>query len=323
MTTETANGKHSGGTKAPERFSPLFNDAFLRIFGSPDSAPVTQPLVNAILRAVGIQEIEKVERIAADAALLGGVKCKTARLDVVVLADNGRIVDLEAQRRKVDVETKSMFYAAKLLAENTPKGRGEDYADVPQAIVIVLLEGRIMFPDEPQFLSVCRMRWRLSDGREADGPDRIVLVVAELDKVRERYNDPENLDDVLADESLAWLYLLAVGYKDPGEVARMTEEITNMEEFAERYGIAVDDPDLKRKYDAWWQAEMEYNSMMSYARREGLADGLREGRADGLREGRADGLREGREKERKSILAALRAAGFDEAADLVAAAPSR
>lgn len=64
-------------SKPPERFSPLFNDAFLRIFGSSDSAPVTQPLVNAILRAVGMPEIDGIEHISADASLPGGIECKT------------------------------------------------------------------------------------------------------------------------------------------------------------------------------------------------------------------------------------------------------
>ena len=75
----------------------------------------------------------------------------------------------------------------------------------------------------------------------------------------------------------------------------MSESISSMEEFAQRYGIAIDDPDLKRKYDVWWQAEMEYNSAMYYAQQEGRETGLREGHEEGLREGREAGLREGRE----------------------------
>ena len=334
----------------PERFSPLFNDAFLKIFGSADSAPVTQPLVNAILRAVGIPEIERVERIVADAALPGGIECKTPRLDVVMFADDGRLVDLEAQRHKVDVGSKSLFYAAKLLVENTPKSRTDKYADIPQVVVIVLLDGQTLLPDEPQFLTVGGMRWSLEGGRSAEGPDHITLVVAELDKVRARYNNVETIDDVLADESLAWLYLLAVGYENPQEVARMSENISSMEEFAQRYGIAIDDPDLKRKYDVWWQAEMEYNSAMYYAQQEGRETGLREGHEEGLREGREAGLREGREagmregreaglrvgreeglregleeglregadQERQRIINDLRSAGLDDAADLLA-----
>ena len=48
----SANADIPEGAGGPVRFSPLFNDGFLWIFGSPDSAPVTLPLINAILRAV-------------------------------------------------------------------------------------------------------------------------------------------------------------------------------------------------------------------------------------------------------------------------------
>ena len=291
----------------PERFSPLFNDAFLKIFGSADSAPVTLPLVNAVLRAVGIAEIEGIDRISADAALPGGIECKTPRLDVVVLADDGRLIDLEAQRRKADVASKSLFYAAKLLVENTPKGRDGDYDRIPQVVVIALIDGQRLFPDGGQFLSVCRMGWNdaFAPGRRADGPDDIVLIAAELDKVRELYNGAGGVDSALTDELTAWLYLLAGGYESPEEVGRMSESFPTMEEFAERYGIAIGDPDLKRKYDVWWQSEMEYNSMMSYAKREGRA------------EGRAEGIEEGIEEGVQRSIAALREAGLDEAADLL------
>ena len=150
-----------------------------------------------------------------------------------------------------------------------------------------MLEGQKLFPGEEQFLTVCRMGWSLERGDCAEGPDGIVLVAAELDRVRERYNGGNRIEDVLADESLAWLYLLAGGYEDPKELGRMAESFPTMEEFAERYGIAIGDPDLKRKYDVWWQSEMEYNSMVSYARREGREAGLEEGYAEGFEIGRA------------------------------------
>ncbi|MBQ9044093.1 MAG: PD-(D/E)XK nuclease family transposase [Eggerthellaceae bacterium] len=227
-------------------------------------------------------EIESVERISADAALPGGVECKTPRLDVVVLTDDGRLIDLEAQRRRVDAPSKLLFYAAKLLVENTPKGREGDYGSAPQVVAVMLLEGSVLFPEEGRFLTACHMGWDFGDGRLSAGPDRIVLVLAELDKVRERYNGGGGMDEVLADESLAWLYMLAGGYEDPEEMGMMAESFPTMEEFAARYGVAVGDPDLKRKYDAWWQAEMEYNSAISYARREGVGLSIKRLREAGM-----------------------------------------
>ena len=308
---------HSG---APERFTPLFNDAFLQIFGSADSEPVTKPMLNAILRAVDIPEIEGVERIVADTSLPGGVECKTPRIDVVVMCDDGRLFDLEAERRQVDIEAKSLFYAAKLLVENTPKGLDDSYSAIPQVAVVVLLDGSTLFPDSDKMINVCRMRWdaQLAPDRpqspggtmgSAAGPDNITIVVAELKKVREKYNS-SNVDDALADEATAWLYLLAAGYEHPEEVKRIMEHFPTMEEFAKRYGIALGDPDLKRAYDRYWGAQMEYNSIMEEARKVGRA----EGRAAGYAEGRAEGYAEGVD----AAAMRLRAAGFDEDAIRIA-----
>ena len=290
-------------TQPPKRFTPLFNDVFLKIFGSADSEPVTKPLLNAVLRIAGIPEIEHVERITADASLPGGIECKTARLDVVVFSDDGRLFDLEAQRQKVDIGSRSIFYASKLIVENTPKGPRHNYSDIPQVVVVVLLEGNTMFPDNDQFVTSARMRWDAPSLADS-GPDNITLVVVELDKVRARYNIG-NLKDVLADESLAWLYLLANGYKNPEEMGKMSESFPTMEEFAERYGIAIGDPELKRAYDAWWMSEMEYNSIVDYAQKEGLAKGVEQG------------VRQGIEQGIEQSIAALRAAGLHDAADLL------
>ena len=96
------------------------------------------------------------------------------------------------------------------------------------------------------------------DGGYVEGPDNITLVVAELDKVRELYNRG-GMEAVLRDESLAWLYLLAAGYSDPEEAREIMGSFPTMEEFAERYGIAAGDPNLKRAYDKYWESELEYN----------------------------------------------------------------
>ena len=319
----TAFNIASENGKAPERFTPLFNDAFLRIFGSADSAPVTQPLVNSILRAVGLPEMAHIEQITADSSLPGGVECKSPRLDVVIVSDDGRLIDLEAQRYKDNIGSKSMFYSAKLLVENTRKQSRKGYHSMPHVVAIVLLEGSLLFPDRSQFLTIGRMGWRL-EGEFVDGPDDITLVIAELDKVGERYNG-NDISDVLEDESLAWLYLLARGYRRPEEVEQIMESFPTMEEFATRYGIAIGDPDLKRAYDKYWESEMEYNSRMytmelegrEQGYREGYDEGTKQGMKEGIKEGRKEGIKEGMEKSLSQSIAKLREAGLDEAADLL------
>ena len=84
-----------------------------------------------------------------------------------------------------------------------------------------------------------------------------------------------------------------------------------IQEFAKQYKIAKDDPDLKRAYDKYVEAQMEYNehlywdtlAMQRKAAHEGRRQGLEKGFEQGCKEGRKQGRKEGRKE------------GFDEAVE--------
>lgn len=247
--------KENGGKL---RLSPLFNDAFLKIFGSQDSKRVTRSLVNAILRLAKIEQIGEVEQISADAANPGGIEIKSPRTDVLVITDEGELVDLEAERHAVNVDNKLLLYASRLLSEHMPKGNDKDYNEMPRVVAITLLEGRTIF-DGKEFLSDGRVRWIQGD-ELIDGSDRMVFILVELDKVRKCYT--ANDEEVMGNESLAWLYLLAGGCCNDEETDRIVSSFPTMQEFAQRYRIAMDDPELKHTYDLYIESELEYNSRL-------------------------------------------------------------
>ncbi len=296
-----AIGPQEGEVQAGLRISPLFNEAFLWIFGRQDSKEVTRSLANAILRRAGLGQIGKIDELRADAASPGGIEMRTSRADVVIVSEEGTTVDLEAQRERVNVDNKALFYASKLLCEGTPRGAADDYSDLPQVIVIILIDGWKMFEGD-SFLSVGRIRWKHGDGsanKFEDGTDRTLYVVAELDKVRKVYT--ANSEEMADDEALAWLYLLADGYSDDHEMERVMERFENIQEFAERYKLAMGDPELKRAYEKYLEARMEYNDILH----------------EGQRWARKEGRKEGRKETRKDVLVRMRELGYDE--DAIAA----
>lgn len=126
------------------------------------------------------------------------------------------------------------------------------------------------------------------------GSDRIVLILVELEKVRERYNGLD--EEVLGDELAAWMYLLTKGFEDEGEVRKMADGFPTIEEFAEKYGFAISDPELKRAYRMADDAERERKRRAKYEARL-----------------RREGREEGREETCGKMVAAARAAGVDEA----------
>lgn len=311
---ETGNASRDNTESAKLRISPLFNDAFLRIFGRQDSKAITRSLVNAVLGRAGLPPIGDVSELRSDAASTGGVALRTARTDVLVVSPEA-VVDLEAERRHANVDNKMLFYASKLMCEHTPKGGDDNYSELPRIVVITLLEGRKLFEGDG-FLSVGGIRWSRGNGGMVDGSDRMVLIVVELDKVRKRYT--VNDEEITTDESLAWLYLLADGYRDDDEMGVIVERFQTMQEFAERYKLAMGDPKLKRAYDKYIEARMEYNEMVYQdklqARREGhdegYADGYDAGRNAGYDEGRNAGYDEGRKDALESMGERLRALGY-------------
>ena len=81
-----------------------------------------------------------------------------------------------------------------------------------------------------------------------------------------------------------------------------------MERLSAQHGIAIDDPDIKRKYERYKESVMEWNSIIATAKDDAIKEGLAEGRAEGLAEGRAEGVRE----ERERMAAKLKELGVDQ-----------
>ncbi len=246
------------------RIDPLFNEAFIRIFGSESSRGITRGLLNSIFRHVGIDPLEEIDEISAEhTSVEGSVNCKSPRFDVRLLSSN-RAIDLEAQCYPEDVENRSLFYASQLMVANTRRGL-KSYKDIPQVIVVTLLSDAGLFPDSDDFVQVAGMRWA-PEGQPRDPmSSRMLFVLVELDKVRKRYT--ELTEEVLEDELLSWAYLLVRGYRSKKDVSEIMSSHHSIEQFAELYGYAIGDPEVIKAYDAYQSAELEYQSRQDYLAR--------------------------------------------------------
>lgn len=296
----------------PERIDPLFNECFLRVFGAEASRTVTRSLVNSILRKVGIAELGEIDRISAEHTDLGGsVDCRAARYDVrIVSAD--RILDLEAQTYPEDIAAKSLFYGAKLLTSGSLKG--VDYTTLPQVTVVTLLDTKPLFPEDGEIVRTCKFNWETQQG-QVEATDKICFVLVELAKVRERYNVLD--EQVLSDELLSWLYLLTSGFSNEWEVEAIMEKFPTMQEFAELYGFAIDDPNIVEAYDLYEECWREQRSRQRYLDRlekeaveRGLEKGIEQGIEQGIERGIEQGIAKGTLQERERIAQAMLNAGM-------------
>ena len=271
---------------ATERISPLYNDVFLKVFG--ESEALAKGLSNAFLRFFGLPELGEVEKLVVDSSLPSAVGLKAPRCDVTIVAGE-QVVNLEPQIERVNVDNKALFYGAKLLCANTPKGSDSSYRYMPQVVVIMLLKGQRRFPGG-EAITLGRMAWEREDAPVA-GSDRIVFMVVELDKVAKAYNEGVT-EEVLKEELNAWLYVLARGYRNEEELDRIMGSFPTIAEFAEQYGLAIDDPNIRRSYEAYFESVMEYNSIIE----EGIIYGL-EKAVEEARQGFEQEVREKVERE--------------------------
>ena len=277
MQASEAMGKHTTigmGRHRRQRIEPLFNEMFIRIFGSDRSYNLTKSLVNSIFEKVGLEPIETIYSLDAEHAIVdGSIDCKTPRLDVQIVA-SGQVIDLEAQNKNDAIGDRFLFYGTKLIAKHAKSGTR--YADMPKVIVITLLDNVSILDDSEDFVSIAKMRWGNESGDVAS--DKLTFVLVELDKFRRQYDMLDK--EVLSDPTLAWLYLLTKGFKSEREVDQIMDAFPSLEEFAELYGYALNDPKVERAYDDMISAELEYNSRQDFYKkleREGFEKGVERG----------------------------------------------
>ena len=184
------------------------------------------------------------------------------------------------------------------------RGPRDRVATRPMHEICGLLDDPSPFPDSPDFVHLCRWYWAV-DGEHVDATDRQIIVLVELDKVRGAYN--ELSEDVLQDKLLAWSYLVTSGFKNESEVRSIVDSYPDIEEFAELYGLAVNDPKVVRAYQDAKSAVLEYNNRQEY-----FAKLEKEARERGESEGLEKGMAEGRKETAEEIANRLRAMGVDE-----------
>jgi len=81
--------------------------------------------------------------------------------------------------------------------------------------------------------------------------------------------------------------MLDRGYEDEEEMKELSEMTEGMRNFAEQYGIAINDPKFAKLYEEYSDALHEEASRLAFAENTGLKKGREEGREEGREIGAA------------------------------------
>ena len=224
-----------------ERLSPLNNLVFASLFQDMESAPAMLELLNAILGAVNEEAVEEILSIRSEYPLIAkSIGSKYGRVDVLVRTKSKRVFDIEVQIDRDAMNNRSFFYGGRLMADEFKEG--SPYSEMPKLRVINLLDF-VMRDDNKELVQPVIFAYEKEPMREATDVFKIFNI--QMPVFRKKF---KTLESVKGNTFYTWLYLLDRGYESEAEMETMAEISEGMRTFAQRYNIAINDPDLKALY---------------------------------------------------------------------------
>ena len=253
--------------KPVRRLSPLNNVVFACIFENKQkSGKAMLELLNAILTHVGEKPVKEIISMHSEYSLMGQGKAqKFGRLDVKVRGESNRIFDIEVQLTKDYMNERGYFYGSMLGAKELEQG--VPYNMLPEVRVINIADFHIR-KGSHNIVEPVMLTYRNEPVEKAT--DAFIMYHIQLPEFRKRY---ATLGSVKDDPFLTWIYMLDQGYKDAEEMEEISEMTEGMRNFAEQYGIAINDPDLEAIYNMYWESVTDEASRLAYAKEEGIEQG--------------------------------------------------
>lgn len=213
---------------------------------------------------------------------------KGGRLDLQAKLNDGVIVNIELQMKNhYNIEPRSVTYASKVIARETSKGT--KYEDIKNVIMINIL-GYDLF-DFDEYIS--RTKIVLDKHRDYEAINTIQWYFIELKKFRNQ--NPDMNDKVnqwlalIDDEREEWIQMAE---KKNKTLVKARKEINYL----------TGDAAVRRLAELREDWETDYESGLSYARKEGKEEGLKEGKKEGLKEGKIEGERDEKIKTAKKLI---------------------
>ncbi|MDR2390282.1 MAG: Rpn family recombination-promoting nuclease/putative transposase [Planctomycetota bacterium] len=199
---------------------------------------------------------------------------KLCILDVRVRTRSGRVIDVEIQVDPVPgMFDRIQYYGSRLVSEQV--GTGRDYANMPQAISIFILNFRLIESDGRY-----RHCFRLHDAEAGVGfPNSLEIHIFELKKL------PKESDGTAL---WNWLKFFASERKPEFEALARKDAL-----MAEVYGTLLElsaDEKTRLLAESREKARRDYIARMRGSREEGLAKGMEKGLAKGRVEGEIESI---------------------------------
>ena len=218
-------------------------------------------------------------------------------MDIKAETDAGELLNIEMQANSFGFyQSRALFYGGRLV--NSSLQGGEKYDKMRKSIVVSIIDGKL-FPE----LELCHNIFAV---REKNSglllSDRVEFHFLELEKI-----DVTKPVRSLTEVERLGAYLKYAGDEEYQDYVRqiLSEEDMDMTENTYRK-VSQDELEYERR-EARLKYQLQYNTEISVAREQGLAQGRSEGEAVGLKKGEAVGFKKGATQEKREIAKNLKA----------------
>ena len=254
------------------------------------NTPASQGALSRLISALICKEV-LVTTIVTNEPPIDNIRDRQIRFDINCRAKNGELINVEMSFDPVPLEPIRLeFHIAKLFIGQDIKGKNKSYKDLKEAYQITILARHNFFPDDI-FLHTFEYVDK-KHGIPLNGRSRIITMeLSKLDNIVEKPVSGMNLQEYWA------VYFRYLTDKDKrqkvNEIMEHEEGIAMANEVLME--ISKDEIERARLFSEE-KYELDTQSRITYAREQGLQEGLEKGLIEGLDKGRVNGLEEGLEK---------------------------
>jgi len=251
-------------------YTPLNDFLFYKIMGEKGDEVQLLGFINAVLHRTGENRFNSVEILENKTFTPEVIGDKSSVIDVRAILQDSTRTNIEVQlRNQHNMDRRILFYWSKEYASSLEAG--QNYSELPNVIAI-----NIVNYDFPPLREV-HTCFHLREDKHRDYVLTDALEIHFLDMVQYRKQWKGNVNDPLS-RWLAW-FDMGNGEELAAEAVKMDAAI---EAANERMVYVTGDKEAIRAYERRQMALSDYNSTISFARDEGIAEGRAEGRAEVL-----------------------------------------
>ncbi|WKB35482.1 Rpn family recombination-promoting nuclease/putative transposase [Terrilactibacillus sp. S3-3] len=259
-----------------ERLLPMNDFAFKKLFGEQRDKDLLQNFLEAVLSEkivdVIIKEEKKSRETIADKQSILDIKAK---------------IQTEKQTEKINVEVqllnrynmipRTLFYWSKLYSSDLQvKG---DYSELNKTTTINLLNFKMKELSDSTFHSIYHLKEDHDHTQLTDLLETHFIVMPTFRKAKIDKRNPLHqwlmfLDERTDSDSILFQ-----------EVCKMNPSIRKAQD---KFTLLSESPEFREAYEQRFKAQVDYNSQINGARKEGMEEGMKKGIKTGIKEGKKE-----------------------------------